>query len=238
MRKFLKHLHHQNSVDELCMVTLPQKLELATLEPLPEQLKMWQQFESKRSEMDRTFEQNKANVSRAKAAAMVARRASATPTTSKQQTPRQAAAAKINKRTESTPATSSMPFPPSTPTAAVPAGGDVTPDNAAAMPARRDSSGTRQSTRVRKRKQLHPMESYVYSTYTSPPNAESAAADNNATAAAAKRRRLSSEKGFRLEEEVAIVAPPVVACSNHLIHADKNDVTATKQDTTSAKQQT
>ena len=63
------------------------------------------------------------------------------------------------------------------------------------------AAGTRQSTRVRKRKQLHPIESYVYSNKSS----------TSETASLLNSKRLKTEEGFVVKGPVSSVSSPECA---------------------------
>lgn len=158
VREFLKHLHHQNIADELCTVTLPQKLEMAVVEPSDEQTRWWGDFERKRNSLE-TSPANKSSQRTSRRASSEKEKKEATsPSLMNPIINSKKTTANVNNNLVSeissqgqrvTAATSAA----SSPTITECAAGFNTPL----------SAGTRQSTRVRKRKQLHPIESYVYS---------------------------------------------------------------------------
>ena len=144
IRRFLKHRHHLNNPDELVEVSLPQKLELhlpAQNESASQEVNLWDQFTQKRQ----TF-----------ATAPAKRRDRRTRTPQKPRGEAEKVDVLQEKSTTSTPVKSDVGGSPgrrvsTSPRSAKHSSPDLTPDD-----------GNRHSGRVRKRKQLHPMESYVF----------------------------------------------------------------------------
>lgn len=136
VKKFLKHLHHHNMVDELCTVTIPQKLEMAVLgEPSEEHVYWWGQFEKKRKLFE--FSPTMVKGTQKSNKTSVNPKVIVHPVTQADHSETESISVNNNNK-------SSVCQESSTPTSCT------------------SVSGTRHSQRVRKRKQLHPIESYVY----------------------------------------------------------------------------
>ena len=154
LKRFMKHMHHQNNRDELAHVTLSQKLELSSPSPTEEEATMWNDFQVRRQELATVSSKAKSDA-RQKSASRVTNKSVERP---RDQLPVNSTINNKVRESVKNVVKNKTVKKVTSPSGVKKAGKQTTP------------SSTRHSTRVRKRKQLHPIEKYVFSKLS--PNAE------------------------------------------------------------------
>jgi len=169
VRRFLKHMHKQSNPDELLEVNLPQKFELRNPSPTDGETKDWQEFQTRRRLVE--LSPNERN---RKAITKPADLNTLSLSLEKDSLEKKVAEAKVEAEPMTTVDSGMLLQEPVTPVASEKAvkveihlKADPQESKIGSVlkveQSPEENGLTRHSTRVRKRKQLHPIESYVYS---------------------------------------------------------------------------